>query len=132
MNQTRVQKLLDRTAISASALCMLHCLAMPFLLLAVPMLATTFMADETFHRFLALIVLPTSVIALTIGCLRHKDGAVLGLGAAGLGALVLVAFFGHERLTEGSEKAATLVSGVILAVAHVRNYSLCRRDACGS
>lgn len=132
MNQTHVQKWLDRMAISVSALCMLHCLATPILLVAVPILSSTLMADEEFHLFMVIFVLPISLIALFIGCRRHKDRAVLLLGGLGLLSLVLVAYLGHDLLGEQGEKVATVASGVILAIGHLRNYRLCRHGQCAS
>ncbi|HUO43786.1 MAG TPA: MerC domain-containing protein [Burkholderiales bacterium] len=130
MQRVQVQKLLDRIAISASVLCMFHCMVMPLLLVAIPVISSTFMADERFHGFLVKIVLPVSLIALFLGCRRHKDRAVFILGGCGLAALVAVAYLGHALLGEFGEKAATVVSGVILAIGHVRNYHLCRHDGC--
>lgn len=130
MEQTRVQQLLDRMAISASVLCLIHCLGMPLLLVALPLLSSTFMAGEDFHRFLVVFVLPISVIALFIGCRRHKDRGVLVLGSLGLLGLVSTALFGHDLLGETGERAATVVSGVTSALGHLRNDRLCRQDGC--
>ncbi len=55
IKQEKVQTLLDRAAISASMLCMIHCLATPVLLIALPVLSSTFMADEEFHRFILML-----------------------------------------------------------------------------
>lgn len=127
---TKVQRLLDRVAVSASALCVFHCLATPILLIAVPVLSSTFVADEEFHRFLVLFLLPVSLVALFIGCRRHRDRVVLVLGGLGLISLVLTGYLGHELLGELGEKITTVMSGVILAIGHLRNYQLCRQDGC--
>ncbi len=130
MDQPRVQSLLDRVAISASALCLIHCLAMPLLLLALPVMSSTVLAGEDFHRFLVVFILPVSGIALFIGCRRHKDRRVLAFGGVGLLGLVLTALLGHDLLGETGERAATVASGVILALGHLRNFRLCRRGRC--
>lgn len=130
MEKTKIQKLLDGAAISASALCILHCLATPILLIAMPVLSSTFMADEEFHRFLVIFVLPVSLVALFIGCRRHRDPVVLALGSLGLISLVSIAHLGHDLFGEDGEKAATIISGMILGIGHLRNYKLCRRDRC--
>jgi hypothetical protein len=109
---------------------MLHCLATPVLLIAVPMLSSTYVADESFHRFMVVFVLPVSLAALFIGCRKHRDRLVGLLGFLGLLSLVLLAFFGHDSLGEVGEKVATVISGAILALGHVRNYRLCHRDGC--
>lgn len=130
MERENIQRFLDRMAISASALCMLHCLVTPLLLVAVPVISSTFLADEEFHKTLVAIVVPASFIALFLGCRRHKDRAVFVLGSLGLIALVSIAYFGHDLLGELGEKVATVTSGAMLAFAHIRNYRLCRHDGC--
>ncbi len=130
MEKAHIQKVLDRVAISVSALCMLHCLITPLLLVAIPVISSTFLAEELFHKVLVAFVLPVSLIALFLGCRRHRDSVVLILGSIGLFFLVTVALVGHELLGELGEKIATVVSGAILAVGHFRNYYLCRNDEC--
>lgn len=132
MEHVKVQRLLDQLAISASALCLMHCLITPFLLVAVPVLSSTFLAGEAFHRFMVIFVLPLSGIALYIGCRDHKDSAVIALGGLGLIALVTIAFFGHDLLGETGEKIATVISAIVLSMGHLRNYRLCREKACDS
>lgn len=130
MEKVKIQKFLDRAAISASTLCILHCLVTPLLLVAVPVISSTFVADELFHKFLVTFVLPVSFIALFLGCRRHRDHLVLVLGSFGLVSIVSVAFLGHELLGEFGEKVATIISGAILVAGHIRNYYLCRHNEC--
>lgn len=130
IEQTKVQRLLDRVAASASALCVFHCLATPILIIVVPVLSSTFVADEEFHRLLLMFLLPVSLAALFIGCRRHRDRIVFVLGSLGLISLVLTGYLGHDLLGELGEKVTTVISGVILAIGHLRNYQLCRRDGC--
>lgn len=130
MEKITLQTIFDRVAISTSLLCMLHCLVTPFLLIAVPVISTTILADELFHKLLVAFILPVSIIALFIGCKRHRDPSVLAFGMLGLISLVLVAVFGHVVLGELGEKVATVIGGIILMIGHFRNYHLCRNDKC--
>ena len=130
MENVTVQRLLDRVAIAASGLCMLHWLVTPVLLIVAPILTSTIMADEELHRILVVLVLPTSCISLFLGCRRHKDRMVFILGIVGLMSLVLTAYLGHDVFGELGEKVATVISGVILVSGHFRNYRLCRHDGC--
>lgn len=130
MEKVQIQKVLDRVAISASALCMLHCLVTPLLLVAVPVISSTFMADEQFHKLLVVFILPVSFIALFLGCRRHRDRIVMMFGSIGLILLVAVAFIGHDILGENGEKIGTIISGFILVIGHIQNYFLCRHDQC--
>lgn len=130
MEKVKIQKNLDRAAISVSALCMLHCLLTPLLLIAIPVMSSTILAEELFHKLLVTLVLPVSIFALFIGCRRHRDSMVLIFGSIGLFFLVTVALVGHELLGESGEKIGTAISSLILAYGHFRNYSLCRHDKC--
>jgi hypothetical protein len=126
----RVQESLDRVAIGLSGLCALHCLVTPIGIVLFPILAASFGSDERFHLGLAMLVLPSSALALVLGCRRHRDAGVLALGVLGLMALVLLAAWGHALVGEGWERVASAGGSAVVALAHVRNYRLCRRDAC--
>jgi hypothetical protein len=130
MEDVKTQKLLDRLAIAASGLCVLHCLVTPVLLILIPALASSTVADNVFHKILLVFMLPSSSAALLLGCRRHKDGIVFALGLLGLTELVFTAYFGHDFFGETGERVATVLGGVILAIGHVRNYCLCRHDGC--
>ena len=65
--------LLDKLAVSASMLCAIHCLFLPVILVVFPALGATLFGDELFHALLLWLIIPLSVIALSLGCRRHKD-----------------------------------------------------------
>lgn len=122
----------DRLAISLSTTCAVHCLFTPVLLAFVPALGASFLADEYFHFALLGLVLPVSGYALTLGCRRHRDLSVIGLGIGGLACLVLTAIVGHKLFGEAGERVLTLLGAACLAAAHLRNYRLCRTTDCPS
>lgn len=95
--------LLDRLAISMAVVCGIHCLVTPILLVALPIIGTTFWVDENFHLWMLLLVIPTTCLALFCGCRRHKDRWVLGAGALGLG--ILLAAFSAERIAHDDSVA---------------------------
>ena len=121
---------LDAIAVVLSGVCMLHCLALPLLLTISPILNVTLLSETVFHVLLLVFILPTSVIALTIGCRSHKDKITLVLGALGLSILTITAFFGHQLVGLTGERILTSFGGLILASAHIQNYRCCRRDNC--
>lgn len=125
------QAILDRIAIATSSLCALHCAVLPIIITLFPVaLSTLSVDDEFFHQVLALTVIPMSAVALTMGCRKHQDKTVLLLGITGVVCLVSLAFFGHDMLGEVGEKVGTLLSSLLIAIAHLRNYFLCREDTC--
>jgi len=131
MSNNGLQLVLDRLALGLSAACALHCLLAPVALVTLPVLAGSVLADEHFHQVLLLLVLPASVVALALGCRRHKDTRVLALGAMGLSILVLTAALGHDLAGKLGEKLMTVAGALALSTGHARNYRLCRRSSCG-
>lgn len=120
----------DKFAVSASTVCAVHCIGLPFLVSVFPAIGTSFFGDEAFHILLLWVVIPLSVFGLLLGCRRHKHMNVLRVGAIGVAILVFAAFAGHDLLNEMGERAATLVGASVIAWAHIRNYRLCRSSDC--
>ncbi|MFN3166296.1 MAG: MerC domain-containing protein [Phycisphaeraceae bacterium] len=78
----------DRLGISVSLLCAVHCLAAPFLLLALPAAGAVW-SHPLVHWGLALFVLPLALWVVFNGYKRHRQRWTLV--AAGLGASLIVA-----------------------------------------
>lgn len=85
-----------------------------------------------FHKLMLWLVLPTSVVALFLGCRKHKKWQIAGTGALGIALLIGVAFFGHELFGLTGEKIATGIGGIILACSHFLNYQACQSITCES
>ncbi|KQN30601.1 hypothetical protein ASF00_07785 [Sphingomonas sp. Leaf34] len=118
---------LDRAAMAGSAACMVHCLALPLLLAAVPAVSVIIVIPESFHRWLLLLAVPLAAVALLGGHARHAALWPLCLGVAGLGLMTVGAF----ALPEGDvESAVTVTGGILVALAHAANLRL--RHGCGA
>ena len=124
---TEIPRKLDKLAILLSGTCLLHCLALPLLVTLVPISQGSLLEEQTFHLLMLWVILPTSLLALTSGCWKHKDITTIALGALGLTSLTLTAIAGHDFLTPNGEKWATITAGMILATAHIRNFLICQR-----
>jgi hypothetical protein len=122
--------MLDKAAIGLSTLCAIHCLFLPVALTMLPSLALMPVGEESFHLLLVCLVLPTSIIALTLGCRRHKERRMLLWGGAGLIVLVVTAALGHDFFGEVLEKSATVLGTILVATAHFINYRCCRTLDC--
>ena len=92
----------------------------------------SWLQDERFHFALLAFVIPISFFSLTMGCQQHKNLPVVGLGVAGIVALVLSALLGHEIGGEFLEVAGTLLGSGLVACSHVLNFKLCRASSCGA
>ena len=126
----RVRAVADVVGAMASGLCALHCMAVPITLVLGSLGPLIFLTDERFHEVLIWLVVPTAGLALSTGCLQHRDRAVFLLGAVGL-LLLLASFTGIKEIAgETGERAMTVFAASLLIAAHVRNFRLCRRGAC--
>lgn len=133
MNDTHTKQVtgwLDRLGISLSAVCLAHCLAIPVLLTLLPMTQLGWLSEELFHDILLTVILPTSVIALGLGCHRHRQWQILLLGFVGLGLLTSLAVMPHDSLSLMTERAITVVAGCLLVIAHYMNFNRCQHLDC--
>ena len=128
---TSVIAFLDRSAVGLSFLCVLHCLAVPVMLILTPSLVLLpLFADERIHLLLVLLVLPTSTIALALGCRRHGFKHVLFWGFTGIAILIIAAALGEVWLNEYGEKTLTVLGSLLVAIGHIINFKCCRSADC--
>ena len=116
----------DKLAIGLSLACAFHCLALPVLLALLPSIAALQLDNEAFHLWMIIVVLPSSLYALSMGCKQHKRYRLLIFGSIGLALLVLALVLGEERIGEAGEKILTIVGASFVAVRHWFNYRLCQ------
>lgn len=156
MRNTRISKChhhgwLDSLAISMSVICAIHCLLTPLLLVLLPVLTTTFWVHKDFHLWMICLVIPTTSIAVFLGCKQHKDKIVLFLSTLGLLLLLSVALYeaffhytllpvAHAHCPQCLQREfgnipnvsilINIFGGILLASAHLRNFILCRKADC--
>lgn len=124
-------QLVDKFAITMSSLCVAHCLVFPIFAVLMPSLFTLGLASESFHFWMVIAVIPTSIYALALGCKKHAQKSVFFIGALGLSFLLLAVILGGDVLGEFGEKGFTIVGSLLIAFSHVKNFKLCRElDDC--
>jgi hypothetical protein len=119
----------NNLSIGLSALCVIHCLASPLLIVLLPSLAALQLGNEAFHSWLLMGVIPSSLFSLLMGCKQHQFYRVLIIGFCGLLFLIsatLVEGFEHGELIE---KLLTVIGACIVACAHYSNFCLCRQNS---
>ena len=142
---------LDSLAISMSMICAVHCLLTPVLIALLPIISTTFWVHENFHLWMVFLVVPTTSLAVFMGCRQHRDKFVAILSMVGLCCVVGVAIYQYSLFAGQAaavceictacvpEESGSLVNattifnssgGLFLACAHFRNYRLCRKADC--
>ncbi len=110
---------LDGAAVALSALCLIHCLALPLIVAGVPFLAQ--FAEGHLHAQMLVIVLPLSIVALALGFRRHRSLRIIAAGVAGMAALVIGATVAHTYLGLMADRLFTIFGALVLATAHFFN-----------
>jgi MerC mercury resistance protein len=122
-----LSKYVDRVAITLSTICIVHCLAMPFVIALLPVAALTLGGDGHFHALMLWFVVPTSIVGLGLGVRVHRRFGIVLLGAIAVVVLAVVALWGHAAWDPSVEVGVNVAASVALAAAHWRNFREVRR-----
>lgn len=116
---------LDGAAVGLSALCLIHCLALPLVVAGLPFLAQ--FAEGHLHKQMLVVVLPLSIIALGLGFRHHRNSRIVVTGIVGMALLTVGATVAHEHWGLLADRTFTIFGALILAAAHFYN-SIQTRD----
>ena len=122
-----LSKYFDRVAIALSTICIVHCLAMPFVIALLPVAAFTVGGDGHFHALMLWFVVPTSVLGFGLGFRVHRRADIVLVGAAAVATLAAAALWGHSAWDPSLEVLVNVGASVLLAAAHWRNFREVRR-----
>lgn len=122
-----LSKYFDRVAIVLSTICIVHCLAMPFVIALLPVAAFAVGGDGHFHSLMLWFVVPTSVLGFALGLRVHGRADIVLFGAAAIAALAVVALWGHSVWDPSVEVVVNVTASLLLAAAHWRNFREVRR-----
>jgi hypothetical protein len=124
-------RLADLAGLALSATCLIHCLALPMLLLLAPALGHWIVLPEWTHAAILTLALPAAFTAMRGGWERHRRSAPGLVAATGLVllALGLAADEGWIALANPAAMDTLLTSlgALSLAVAHLANWRLSHR-----
>ncbi len=125
----------DRLGFVASALCAVHCLLLPWLLLALPFLSGTLLADRGFERWFVGGSIFVAAACTLGGCRAHGKWWLLGLVTMGAVVLLLVHAtappFCCARELSWSHALGATFGGSLLAGTHFFNLRFARSPAAG-
>ena len=124
------QEYSDKTAISLSALCLVHCLLVPSFLVFLSGYVSLSYNNELIHYAILFIAIPVSIYALITGVRNHKSFSFLYLGLIGIISLILAVTLGAQIWGEVGEKVLTTAGALLVAISHFKNYRLCREVEC--
>lgn len=119
-------RLLDRISVLLSGLCVVHCAALPVLLVAAPLTSSVFGTEAHFHLTMLALIAPVTLFALASGYQHHRDNRIAATGAAGIALLVFGASYAHSHLGTLAEALITVCGSAALALAHIGNMRRCR------
>jgi hypothetical protein len=120
-------KYVDRVAIALSTICIVHCLAMPFVIALLPVAALALGGDGHFHALMLWFVVPTSILGFGLGFRVHRRFEIVAFGALAIVALAAAALWGHSAWDPSVEVVVNVAASVALAAAHWRNFREVRR-----
>ena len=104
MNITQVKKQFsDKLSICLSLCCILHCIALPVIILMIPSFASLWINNEKVHVILVLFAVPISLFAMAKSLRVHHNYKCISLAVIGL-SLLVVAIFMHN-INFGSENS---------------------------
>ncbi len=124
-----MQRIFDTIGITLSGTCAIHCLMAPVTVIILPLLGLTIVDEHILHEILLYLILPSALIAITMGCRKHKDYSVAALAIIGISLLVYTVVL-HDIYNAQLITVMTFIGSTLLVVSHVRNYMLCRKADC--
>lgn len=119
-------KYIDQIAIALSAVCIVHCLAVPVLVAVLPIAAVTFAAGSHFHELMLWVVVPTSLAGFVFGVRVHRRFGIALVGVVGMSLVAIAALIGHEAWVHWAELGVSILGSLILAAAHWQNFKQVR------
>ena len=126
------QEYSDKTAISLSVLCLVHCLLVPSFLVFLSGYISLSYNNELIHYAILFIAIPVSIYALITGVKNHNSYSYLYAGLLGIITLILAVTLGVQMWGEAGEKILTTIGALLVAISHFKNYRLCREVECDS
>ena len=120
-------RLLDRIAISLSAICIVHCLAVPLVVVVLPIAVLGFGGESHFHAAMLWLVVPVSIVGLIMGFREHHRSGIAGAGILGLAVIAYASIYGHGQWPFSIEILVSLFGSISLAGAHWANFVVVRK-----
>ena len=149
-----MKNITDKFSICLSMCCILHCLALPVLIVLLPSISSLWINDEIVHVYLVLLAIPISLFAMVKSLKVHNNYKCISLAVIGL--LLLIAaifmhdigsFFGEQGHDEEQghgeehghdehhgiggmlEKIFTVLGALVLVSAHILNLRSSKKVA---
>lgn len=120
----------DNLGIIASVICVVHCVAVPLLALALPTLAARMGNDHVTHYVLALFVVAFCLFAIVPGYRKHRHSAVLAGMVVGVSLVLFATFVADGLLGPYWEMPIITLGNFLVVAAHLWNRKLLAPSTC--
>jgi hypothetical protein len=120
----RLHRHADLAGVTASTICLIHCLLTPVIISLFPDILPYLPGDASVHRLLAIGILLFGLVGFVPGFLVHRRKSLLALIGAGMTLILIVAWQGS--LNHVLELTLSVSGSLMLVTAHLLNRSFCR------
>jgi hypothetical protein len=124
--EARLHRHADLAGVTASTICLLHCLLTPLAVSLFPNVVPYLPGDAWFHRLIAAGILLFGLAGFVPGYRLHRRTHLLPVIAAGV-ALILVVAWSGEGLNRTLKLTLSVAGSLLLVTAHLLNRSFCRQ-----
>ena len=122
----KINNIGDKISICLSVCCILHCIALPIIILIIPSFASFWINDEKIHLYLVLLAIPISLFTMIKSFKLHTSYKCMSL--AGVGLLLLISAIYMHDLGEMFEKSFTILVATILSMGHFLNIRFVKKE----
>jgi hypothetical protein len=112
----------DKLGITATSLCALHCIMLPIILPALPLLGVSFLADHTYEHVFLIITAIIGSIAMLSGFKRYHRK----LYPFYLLALGIIIYWQKHDFSASVQPYFIIVGASLIVAAHFLNLKLCK------
>ena len=114
--------ILDHVAITLSGLCLIHCLLLPAIIVALPLLAQ--FNESHFPAQMLIVVITVRLIAFALAYRRHGNKVIVAWGFVGIAIMFVGGTAAHANYGVLADTLLTMAGSLILATAHFFNNRL--------
>lgn len=122
----RFAVLVDRVGATASLLCAVHCVLLPFVLALLPLIGLEFLAGHTFERIFVVCAALLASASILMAYRRHRKPQALFLMVPGI-ALLLFGIGIDLDVHVVIHTVSVVTGGCLVASAHITNLVLSHR-----